>query len=313
MKGANIKVIVGLFLLTTCMFLGSAFSSGFELKGNTRVSDEIYSETYHFHFRKVDSLIMANDHLYRNDLLYNLAVINYYWWRLISGEQNGKFADLISERIQTIDDKYLKRNTKIEDEQLFMLISIFVFNARVNLITNSYFAAISNLSKCYTFLKISFGHEIEYNPFFLTSGLYCFFSGLAKERVPLLSPFLNIYSTGNMDVGIKYIKKATSSDDWVVRQEAQYFLMKIYFDVYKNYPESTIYCDKLIVRYPENLLFHQYKFKNDLAIGKMANASSRMMLMESIAKGNDQLTIDEREYYIKQVRLEFNEYVKGDY
>jgi len=157
---------------------------------------------------------------------------------------------------------------------------------------------------------MSLGLETEYEPFYLTSGLYYFFSGMAKQKIPVLSSLFNNYSTVDMDIAIKYIKKAASSNCQEVRQEAQYFLMKINFDVFKNYTESSSYCNLLIARYPENLLFHQYMFKNFMAIGKLAEANAYIILMEKIAENNDHLSIDETEYYIKQVRLEFNEYEK---
>lgn len=312
MKGINLKVSVWLIFLTNCIFLVSAFPSEIETKKDTNLSEEIYHETYNFHFRKVDSIINSNDHLYKKDLLFNLATINYYWWKLISGEENGKYAELISERIQTIEDEYSKKTTNLEHEQLFLLVSIFAFNVRLSLFNGSIFATIPNFIKYHTFLKLTIGHENEYHPFYLTSGLYNFSIGLAKEKHPVFYTLFSIYSTGNIDHGIKYLKNAASSDQREISQEAQYFLMKIYLDVYKNPSESGVYCSNLLELYPENLLFQQYMFKNDLANGNVANASSRIMLMESIAKSNSQLTIDEKEYYLKQVRNEFYKYMESN-
>jgi hypothetical protein len=310
MINKEIYVLRFCIFLLLCLLLKSACAESFFDFKDKKVIDDIYKETYYFQFQKVDSLIHANEVLYKDNLGFNLAVVNYYWWRLISGEQNGKYADLVSERIETIEVTYSKKNTKIGDAELFLLVSIFAYNARVSLVDNSYFAAISNLSKYYTFIKMSIGSEPKYNPFYLTSGLYFFFSGLAKERAPVLSPFLNQYSTGNMVTGLNYIKIASSSEDWKISQEAKYFLMKINFDVYRNFTEAAKYCNQLMEAYPENLLFQLYMFRISLALDQVAYAKARMAIMEKTAGNNHQLTTDEKEFYIKQAKADLEAFSK---
>jgi len=290
-------VILFFFLLAE-----PAFTKSFFDVNDKKVVDDIYRETYHFHFRKVDSLIRANEVLYNVNLEFNLAVVNYYWWRLISGEQNGKYADLVTERIEKIEKTYTTTNAKTGDAERFLLVSIFAYNARVSLVDNSYFAAISNLSKYYSFLKISIGSEPRYTPFYLTSGLFFFFTGLAKERAPLLSPFINQYSAGNVVTGYNYLKTASACDDWKVSQEAKYFLMKINFDVYRNYSEAAKYCNQLLGVYPENMLFQLYMFRTSLALNQVACAKARLSIMERTANDNNQLTADEKEFFIREAK-----------
>ncbi len=309
MKVFRLMIPIELLIVFCALFSKQSTASATDCIKINAVAEEIYIETYHFRFNKVDSLISVYDSKYKDDLSYNLSVINFYWWKLLSSKQNNKYAELISERIETIEAKYIKRIEKPENDQLFLLISIFTFNARVNLINNSYFGAISNLSKYYSFLEISFGREPEYNPLYLTSGLYYFFAGLAKKRTPFLSPLLYFYTPGNMDLGLKFIRKAATSDRREIREEAEYFLMKINFEVFKNNSESAFYCNKLTEKYPENILFQLYKVKIELALGNQKEAKGIIGRIETNMKSSNQLTFDEKEYYLKLVKSEYD-YIK---
>jgi len=280
------------------------------LTDDNRLVDEIYKGTYHFHFQKVDSLILLNDLNHAKNLRYNLAVVNYYWWRLISGEENGKFSSMVSKRIEQIKTNFPAGKSGRNDEQLFMLISIYAYSARISLLDYSYYSALNDLSHYYSLLKLSFGKEEVYTSFYLTSGLYYFFAGYAKEKMPLLTPLLYLYTPGNMEKGIRYIKKAELSGDKEISQEAKYFLMKINFDVYQNFTESAKYCHQLMAMYPENLLFQLYMFRISLALDQVSSAKARLAVIESTARNNSQLTKDEKESYTRLAKKYLDAYYK---
>ncbi len=298
------------FLFLFGLIFKTGFSEPAASGDENKVVNEIYSETYHFHFQKVDSLILSYDKQNINNLEYNLAVVNYYWWRLISGEKNGRFSEMVSKRIETVRSGYPEVKTGRTDEQLFHLLSIYAYSARVSLIDYSYYSALTDLSRYYSLIKLSFGREELYNPFHLTSGLYYFFAGYAKEKMPLLSPVLYYYTPGNMEKGIQYLKIAEVSDDWKISQEAKYFLMKINFDVYKNYTEAAKYCNQLLAMYPENLLFQLYIFRISLSLEQVTYAKARLAMMERTASSNNQLTPDEKQSYTREAKKELDAYYK---
>jgi hypothetical protein len=291
-----------LFLLCGILLLSKPVQSG--TIGGTTIADQVYSATYHFQFQRVDSLIKQNDIMLKSDLEYNLAVVNYYWYRLISARSNDNYSALISERIKSLSPLAGNSVKLAKDRDLFLLISVSAYKARVSLLDYSYVSALSDLSRYYSLLRISFGHELTYSPFFLTTGLYLFFTGYAKEKVPAFTPILNHYNAGNKEVGLQYLKIASSSDNWKVSQEAQYFLMKIYFDVYHNYRESAKYCTSLLAKYPENLLFQYYMLKISMGVNQVENARTRLTLLENAAERNKQLTVGEKLFYISESKKE---------
>lgn len=274
------------------------------------IADQIYRETCSFNFRTVDSLISSNQKVHSLDLSYNLALVNYYWWKLISAESNKSYANLISGKIKNIELKYPVATIKIADPELFNLISIYAFKARVELKDYAYLAAINSLSRYYSFLKGSFGHENQFEPFLLTSGLYYFFAGLARDRYPIFAPILSHYQRGDILLGLYYLRKVSTSGDWKTRQEAEYFLMKIYFDIYKNYSESEKYCILLLNKYPNNLLYHQYLLTIRLASGQKQKAREELANIERLAYMNHQLSNNERDHYIKEARRELAKFTR---
>ncbi len=306
----KVKILRFCLLSALTLMLNTSFACKVVPPLSNPVVNEIYKATYHFHFHEVDSLIRANDTYYTNDLRFNLAVVNYYWWRLISGEKNDRFSSLVSKRIEKIKTIYSKDKADWNDEQLFLLISVYAYSARVSLLDYSYYSALTDLSRYYSLLKVSFGREEQYKPFYLTSGLYYFFAGYAKEKMPLLSPVLYYYTPGNMEKGLLYIKTAEQSADFEISQEAKYFLMKINFDVYQNYMEAAKYCNQLLAVYPENLLFQLYIFRISLALDQVTNARARLAIMESSAHNNNQLTDDEKESFTKLAKKDLEDYYK---
>ncbi len=296
-----------LFISLFFIILLKTAHAGTAVSGDNKLLvDEIYTCTYRFQFTKADSLISANDPVHTNDLDFNLAVINYYWWRLISGEQNGGFSALLKERIEKVKIIHKQTVPDADEAKLFLLISIYAYSARVSLLDYSYYAALTDLSNYYSVLKKSFGHEADYKPFYLTSGLYYFFAGYAREKLPVLSPLLYFYESGNKETGMLYIKLAGISDDWKIRQEAMYFLMKINFDIYGNYSEAAKYCKQLLAIYPGNLLYQWYQFRISIALDQLTDAKARLSIMERTASGNSQLSSDEKEYYIKLAKAELH-------
>ena len=276
---------------------------------DSKLIDRIYTETSSYHFKTVDTLIKANEYRLKSDPAFHVAVINYYWWKLISSEQNERYAKKINERIEFVT-KSIRFATEVSDHDLFILISIYAFQARVCLRDHAYFSAISALSAYYSTIKQSFGRENRYSPFLLTSGLYQFFSGLARDRYPFLSPLLNQYASGNMKLGMYYLRNASLSDDMKIKQEAEYFLMKIHFDINHDYREAEKYCLLLTKKYPENLLFQYYQFKIWLSLGLVEKATAQLSNLQRLSGKNSQLTPEEKSYFVNESRKELGRSTK---
>lgn len=268
---------------------------------------DIYHAATGYKFKDAASLIDKNISSTSKSPSENLAVINYYWWKLISGDNNSGYAEKIYSKVDELRDYYANHNTAISDEMLFYITSVYAFEARVCLLDHSYRKALSSLSKYYSTLKPSFGKEFKYPELNLTSGLFYFFTAYARERMPLFSPILRTYYSGDKQTGYDMIVKASKLGNEIVSEQSMYFLMKINFDIYENFQQSEQYCRKLISAYPANLLYQYYLFKIFLATDQKMKARDQILVIKYYADNNHQLTYDESLFYVNMAKTDFSE------
>jgi hypothetical protein len=266
---------------------------------------DIYHAATGYKFKDAASLIDKNISSTSNSPSENLAVINYYWWKLISGDNNSGYAQKIYSKVDELRNYYTNHSTAISDEMLFYITSVYAFEARVCLLDHSYRKALSSLSKYYSTLKPSFGKESKYPELNLTSGLFYFFTAYARERMPLFSPILRNYYAGDKQTGYDMIVKASKLGNEIVSEQSMYFLMKINFDIYENFQQSELYCRKLISIYPANLLYQYYLFKIFLATDQKMKARDQILVIKYYADNNHQLTYDESTFYTNMARVDF--------
>lgn len=265
----------------------------------------IYHAATCFRFKETALLIDKNIAETTKSPTENLAVINYYWWKLISGENNSGYAQKIYTKVDALREYSEKNSSLMNDEMMFYLISVYAFEARVCLLDHSYRRALSSLSKYYSALKPAFGNEIKYPELNLTTGLFYFFTAYAREKMPLFAPILKTYYSGDKQRGYDMIVKATKVNNEIVSEQSMYFLMKINFDIYENYKQSETYCRKLIAVYPGNLLYEYYLFKIFLATDQKMKARDQILVLKYYSDHNRQLTYDESTFYTNNAKADF--------
>lgn len=257
-----------------------------------------------YQFRSADSLIAANHPSAAYDPGFQLAAINFYWWKLISGNENAGYAQKIDSLLKQMASMVRPLNNKLENNQRFILICAYAYSARIDLMHKSYGEAITKLGRYHALIKPSFGLEEKYPGYYLTSGLFHFFTAYAKSNIPLIGILLGRYAEKDKETGWKFLKTAASSPDAIIRNEACYFLMRIEFDLHHNYPEAAKYCDKLLAKNPNNLRFHYYRVQINLALHQTIRAKQMIDQMKKIADQNPNLTPDEKDYFVKLAKKE---------
>lgn len=265
----------------------------------------MYRAATNFRFADADAMMKSVKTPSGKSPEADLAVINYYWWKLISGENNGNYARLIYDKVDAVREFNSNESNTLPDDMLFYLVSVYAFEARVYLVDHSYGKALSALTKYYSALKLTFGKEQLHPELNLTTGLFYFFIAHAIERMPVFSPVLKTYYKGNKQTGYDMIVKASKLDNEIVSEQATYFLMKINFDIYANYDLCEKYCRKLIARYPANLLYEYYLFKVFLATDQKIKARDQILVIKYHAEHNRQLTHDESTFYTNQAKEDF--------
>lgn len=268
-------------------------------KGNTVIttSPGLYELTLNYQFHSADSMIKISDQKFKNDLSYQLSVINHYWWKLVSAENSDHYAVLIESRLKQMESLAQSDKKELENARLFAMITAYAFSARINLHNNSWFDALAKLSKYHSVIGQSFGRENEFPAFYLTSGLYYYFTAHARDKIPVLRLFLSNYTSKDKETGMKFLLKAATSNDFLIRNEATYFLMKIAFEIEANPSAAYIYCNSLLNATPDNLLYQYYRFKIYLNQGKTASAREQYQQILRSADRNNAINSDEKKYF----------------
>ena len=289
-------------LLITLFTLG-VFST--KVHGQNFVSANanlLYNLASNYQFIAADSLIAANPTSAKYDPGFQLATMNFYWWKLISGNENEGYAQKIDSLLQQMTLKVKPLENNLENNQRFMMICAYAYNTRIDLKNNSYLEAFTKLRRYHALIKPSFGQEEKYPAYYLTSGLYHFFTAYAKINIPIIGLLIGRYAEKDKETGWKYLKTAASSPDDIVRNEACYFLMRIELDLNNNYPEAAKHCDKLLAENPNNLRFHYYRVQINLALHQTERAKKMIEKMKIIADQNPNLTPKERVYFVKMAK-----------
>jgi tetratricopeptide (TPR) repeat protein len=257
----------------------------------------LYELTLNYQFHSADSMIKISDQKFKNDLSYQLSVINHYWWKLVSSDNSDHFAGLIELRLKQMESIVQSDKKELENAQLFAMISAYAFSARINLHNNAWFDALAKLSKYHSVIGQSFGRENEFPAFYLTSGLYYYFTAHARDKIPVVRLFLSNYTSKDKETGLAYLVKAASSNDFLIRNEAIYFLMKIAFEIEANPSAAYIYCNSLLNATPDNLLYQYYRFKIYLSQGKLESAREQYQQILKTAGRNNGINSDEKKYF----------------
>lgn len=273
-------------------------------------AEAIYLNTQRYNFHAADSLIRQHEYRLKHDPEFELAVINYYWTRMIAGNTSVNCLEKLNTGIDSFKERNPSTGNSDSDENLFVMTSVLAFGARIHLHNNAYFAALNDLKKYNAVLKRTFGREKIHPPFYLTSGLYYYFSAYATEKLPFVTVFSGEKTLENMKKGIAFLKIAAGSDNRMVNTEARYFLMKIYADLQNNPQEAARYCQLLIGDYPENLLYRYYMVCINLALHQEQRAAALIVQLSELARDNGNLTAAEKEHYVKLAADEMKKYKK---
>lgn len=285
------------FLLFFSIFISVCLYSQAHCNHNS-IGQNLYNLTLKNRFRSADSLIRKNDPVCVNDIEYQLAVINHYWWKYLSDGNNPDYIQVIEKRINTVYNLYTGIKQETDDNRnTFLKILTIAFDARMHLSEKSYGKAIKVLSRNKLIIRSSFGREIDYPPFFLTSGLFRYSYAYATGRIPLIPLIDGSNHEYEKSVGILFLKKASLLNDQMVRTESLYFLMKITEEIEKNHQEAEKYCKNLNSLYPENLLFRYFRIRIQYNMGEFTEAIRLHKEFEEILRKNNQLSDSEKMYY----------------
>lgn len=146
-------------------------------------------------------------------------------------------------------------------ESIFYQINIYASMARLDLLNGDHFRSIRYMRQAADKLTVSLDLTDKFTPFLLTSGLYNYIAGYGERTFPFFRIYTLRYPRGNANRGIEQLTLAANSGKPLVETEANYFLMKIFLELEKDFSAALVHASWLVERYPQNLIFlyHYYQ------------------------------------------------------
>ncbi|MFN4234714.1 MAG: hypothetical protein ACK4IK_07910 [Bacteroidia bacterium] len=289
-------------IFAICIILKMQFYS-FQLLSQSHFNKEInysFEKIYNYYLLTADTFITNELNKY-NSAEWQLMKINVAWWQIVSGYNddsywNKIFLNQIEQSIKQIG----KSNLDVDKNRYYYII-LHAFKTRYDIFNNKYFSAVNHLNSCLHHIKKSFDKEEEFEPFYLTSGLYYYFMAKAWEDYPLMRPYLRIYPKGDKVKGLGFLYKMAKSNDIFLKSEANYFLMRIFYDLEKQFDKAAFHAEYLLKLYPENIMYRYYLIKILEESGKTDEMKQQIILYKKYLEKNNELRISQKKYLLEML------------
>lgn len=171
--------------------------------------------------------------------------------------------DLESEDFKTMRgylDEAVEKSEKMLDkdedqpEANFFALSAYGMLAMYENQDGSAFKAVGLAKNAYKYLKKGFKLKEKYPEFYFSTGLYNYYREKYPELHPIYKTFMWFFRSGDMQLGLEQMKKATQTSVFMA-PEARDYLQHIYLR-YENKPEASLtFAKALLDQYPDNLYF----------------------------------------------------------
>ncbi len=258
---------------------------------------KVFELIYDYKLISADSSISMYEKQHPDHPVWPLLRANVAWWQILSGrlddqQLNKKFLSQLNAskaRAKSFDGS--------DDEAAFSLIIVNAFRTRFDLLHNNYLTAAGYLNACIDDISDSFGREPEYEPYYLTSGLYYYFMQEAHDDYPLMRPYLFFFPNGDREKGLAYLSRCAKSSDIFLREEATYFLMRIALDLEKQPEQALVHLNKLLKRYPDNVIFRLFEVDIYKQLGQTEKGLDAELLYRTAVNRNEELSLEQKTYF----------------
>ncbi len=225
------------------------------------------------------------------------------WWRILididDERYDDQFYDALDNVVDLCDDM-LSRN-KNDVTALFFKGGAIGFRGRLKAHRSSWFDAANAGRKALPIVQDASSLDPGNADILLGTGIYNYYAEVIPNEYPFVKPLLLFVPRGDKAKGIQQIKTAAEKGKYA-SIESSYFLMQIYYQFEKDYPEALAIALRLNARFPNNMLFHKYLGRCYVVTNNWDMASSVWQTISERCKsgqrGYGTSTEREAEYYL---------------
>jgi hypothetical protein len=184
------------------------------------------------------------------------------WWKMMPYSEEDprikehepefdKYMDLAIEKAEAIHDR-----NEDNVEATFFLCAAHALIARHYAENGQEMRSLNNTRKAFHYFK-QLNDKKDLSPEFLFfSALFNYYAAWFKGEYPVMKPVLALFPEGDKVLGIKQLKEVSYNAFWT-RTEAQYFLMRIYFNEEDDDKNALGFSEYLAKTFPDNPYFQR--------------------------------------------------------
>ena len=212
---------------------------------------QFFKELSSFQFVKAQNSIAKLD---KSEIEYHYIVANYFWWKYMTEPTTNSLRDSLVFHLQQSVNRVEKQKNK-DTQSSFLQLTTYAFFARLALHEGEYFEAFQQANNITTNIEHSLQNANSSPYYTLTAGLYQYAAGYGKKEYWYLYPYFLLIPDGDEKLGIKMLQSLGNNSELLIKNEANYYLMKIYKEAYLDYPTALIYARRIVNSNPTNLIF----------------------------------------------------------
>lgn len=245
---------------------------------------EVFEAMYRYNLPEAEMKLKALNSYGVNQDWIDLAHVNLLWWWMISGDDSRDYDNLMAVVLNRVINRYKVLPVgQMNNEEVFTMIHSYAYLTRVDIYQERYFTGIVNLRHTLDFLDIALKGAYQYDKFMMVSGLYNYFAAVTRIKYPVFTPFFAFAPNSDRDLGFEFLNRCSKMDNVLIKNESLYYLMKINYQLEENFDRALNIADQLIIRYPNNLIYHFHRFVILIEAGRKPQALAQYTKMLGVS------------------------------
>ncbi len=278
---------------STVFFLIFSFSSLYSQKKDFTFENHTayFKSLYNFRFGEAASLLHRTD---TNLVEYHFLAANYFWWIYLC-EASSRIKDSISFHLHQSLNRIAGHDSL--PAGYYLKLATYAFLARLSLFDNHYLDALLYVDNITDNILFSLSNADKSPYYKIMAGLYNYAAGYGKRSYWYLYPYFLTIPSGNEKKGIKQLLSLCDNPSFLIQNEANYFLMRIYYEAYEDYQNAALYCRKILQNNPDNLVYRALLYQIYTKMEKPQKAENQKNIYyQTLEKIKTQLTQGQYQY-----------------
>lgn len=191
------------------------------------------------------------------------------WWRVLVDLEDRSHDDdlyVLLDRCIDVCDRRLDQNPDDFDAILFKGGAVG-FRGRLRGDRHEFVRAARDGLRCLPLLKKSRQLEPSNKDILFGQGIYNYFAEVIPKRHRIVRPIMMFLDDGDRELGLQQLEEVAREGRYA-RAEALYFLAQIYRMFEEDDSRALPYLVELHEMYSENALFHRYRARTLIALGR---------------------------------------------